>query len=614
MTTERRPTSFQEAQHNPKSLISAWDDKNIASNNNGIITFPVLPHQHVLERRLRERGLDENDEQVTDLYQGYGTHYVDLWIGSPEPQRQTVIVDTGSKLTAFPCTNCSSLGTECNVYHHFDSNFNESRSQTFQSVSCHKCSLGFCSKLRKDTQCLIRASYTEGSSWVAYEAIDRTFLGQISPSLPPTTSFEINNEEATKTNSNLTKESKKYKNVTFDLRFACQTKLSGFFKTQLADGIMGLNIERDSFWYQLHREGVIFRKQFTICLAPKDKFDPLVEKSSIHEKNETHDARITAGFMTFGGAEEGPISSRIVYAQLYSSIFYTVKINKIYILKDVSGQDSQESLNGKLVPVKINVGSLTNSNKEAGYAIVDSGATETYLNNIKEEFQKKWKEITGFDYEHEYTHLTEDQLSKIPTIIIQLKGDVYNENAYTSHHKAFGLAGAIDRVNPFDIIIKIPPSHYVEYSKKLQKFVTRIVLTSSTTGNDNILGSNTLQGHIVLFDIEKSKIGFSESSCNYAEVRNGSSLPTKFEFETMNSPPGRTFNTGLIDEFCSKSRCQKVLIGGTIFFLFCVLSALVGTRYLIARSRDKNKNNSKEIEFKMINNSTPVGTFSRGFS
>jgi hypothetical protein len=48
-------------------------------------------------RRRRRRGeeLSSDPKQMGALYQGYGTHYVDLWVGSP-PQRQTVIVDTGS--------------------------------------------------------------------------------------------------------------------------------------------------------------------------------------------------------------------------------------------------------------------------------------------------------------------------------------------------------------------------------------------------------------------------------------------------------------------------------------------------------------------------------------
>lgn len=39
------------------------------------------------------------------LFQGMGTHYSFLWVGTP-PQRVSVIMDTGSNHTAFPCTGC----------------------------------------------------------------------------------------------------------------------------------------------------------------------------------------------------------------------------------------------------------------------------------------------------------------------------------------------------------------------------------------------------------------------------------------------------------------------------------------------------------------------------
>jgi hypothetical protein len=39
------------------------------------------------------------------LFQGMGTHYSFLWVGTP-PQRVSVIMDTGSHHTAFPCTGC----------------------------------------------------------------------------------------------------------------------------------------------------------------------------------------------------------------------------------------------------------------------------------------------------------------------------------------------------------------------------------------------------------------------------------------------------------------------------------------------------------------------------
>ena len=97
------------------------DSSYTAVTTGGSITFPLIPH-HVqrsrrglltieedddvdapggnndrYRRRRRRRGeeLSSDPKQMGALYQGYGTHYVDLWVGSP-PQRQTVIVDTGS--------------------------------------------------------------------------------------------------------------------------------------------------------------------------------------------------------------------------------------------------------------------------------------------------------------------------------------------------------------------------------------------------------------------------------------------------------------------------------------------------------------------------------------
>ena len=50
---------------------------------------------------------DKPQVQIASLFQGYGTHYADLWCGSPARQRQTVIVDTGSGVTALRPTGQS---------------------------------------------------------------------------------------------------------------------------------------------------------------------------------------------------------------------------------------------------------------------------------------------------------------------------------------------------------------------------------------------------------------------------------------------------------------------------------------------------------------------------
>ena len=62
----------------------------------------------LVQPRLRRHMLESlvggkfDNYQGVPLSQGYGTHYVHLWVGSPTPQRQSVIVDTGSHFTGFP--------------------------------------------------------------------------------------------------------------------------------------------------------------------------------------------------------------------------------------------------------------------------------------------------------------------------------------------------------------------------------------------------------------------------------------------------------------------------------------------------------------------------------
>mmetsp|Transcript_30967 Transcript_30967/g.64753 ORF Transcript_30967/g.64753 Transcript_30967/m.64753 type:complete len:332 (+) Transcript_30967:268-1263(+) len=187
-----------------------------ASNGNpGIVTFPLLSHQHVVQRHLAElsstphgrrllaahnltsssfdrlpfhrpRSLSSPSQQLSPLYQGYGTHYLDLWLGLPTPQRQTAVVDTGSSATAFPCLECRDCGT------HADPPFNETASLSFRVSVCPSkpCAFGSCDV--KGT-CLVAHEYGSGddaSSWIAFEAQDVVYAGgshdgPIPPTTPP---------------------------------------------------------------------------------------------------------------------------------------------------------------------------------------------------------------------------------------------------------------------------------------------------------------------------------------------------------------------------------------------------------------------------------------------
>lgn len=181
---------------------------------------------HAAEEEVDEATLYETGA----LYQGYGTHYLDLWVGTP-PQRQTVIIDTGSSVTAFPCSGCESCGVNpaTGVQYHLDADFNKSGSSTYEESSCKAgvsgeagvpCPLGMCTRLElTDTTspqiCKLAVSYAEGSTWTAVEASDVVY-----PAGP--------HEEALDS-----KESRLERGVgvggfdwmDFRLKFGCQTKV-----------------------------------------------------------------------------------------------------------------------------------------------------------------------------------------------------------------------------------------------------------------------------------------------------------------------------------------------------------------------------------------------------
>lgn len=173
-------------------------------NPNEVITIPTSWSTPGLPRTLYNTGA---------LYQGYGTHYIDLWIGSPIPQRQTFIVDTGSSMTAFPCSGCndcgnsasasttatssssstfSSLAQQQNLYH-TDDVYQTNKSTSYIEKQCTRdahllkkddCEYGYCIKVSSTDgsnanigRCEVTTSYVEGSSWTALECEDAVRVG-----------------------------------------------------------------------------------------------------------------------------------------------------------------------------------------------------------------------------------------------------------------------------------------------------------------------------------------------------------------------------------------------------------------------------------------------------
>jgi len=166
----------------------------------------------------------------------YAYYFADLLIGSPKPQRASVIIDTGSRLVGFPCKGCQHCGE------HLDPVFDLSRSKSARLLNCSS----HCTEGCINGHCSYRETYSEGSTISGLWFDDTVQLGD---------PFNQNSP----VHANL----------------GCHTNENKLFYTQRANGIMGLapsyqgsegsrpTFLQDLFKDKDHVDAAIF----SICLA-----------------------------------------------------------------------------------------------------------------------------------------------------------------------------------------------------------------------------------------------------------------------------------------------------------------------------------------------------------
>jgi len=137
-----------------------------------------------------------------------GSHHVYIYAGSPKPQRQTLILDTGSRYMAFPCEPCEKCGKHASKFY-----FNDTQSTTHRDNYHPNCLFAKAPKKGQGNACVFEQTYLEGSSWVAKEVEDMIWLA--------TADEEESIEEY-------------MPHMSIPFTFGCQTKVTGYFVQQVS--------------------------------------------------------------------------------------------------------------------------------------------------------------------------------------------------------------------------------------------------------------------------------------------------------------------------------------------------------------------------------------------
>lgn len=223
------------------------------------ITFHFLRHNVSSDAFTRSLAdpLPINDDYTikpnSASFQLYGSVYdtaywfVDVYLGYPKGQRQSLILDTGSGVTAAPCSNCAS-----NCGRHIDPPLNLLISQSWKSIKCLDSCL-FCSKRNyspngkptyfelstnlnepfksKDSlTCSYHVEYVEGSTLTGEFILEKILLqnrGESYRALVPGT-IEVKKESAFA-----------------PFFFGCNFQETLLFYKQEASGIMGMEVFSD---------------------------------------------------------------------------------------------------------------------------------------------------------------------------------------------------------------------------------------------------------------------------------------------------------------------------------------------------------------------------------
>eukprot|EP00439_Symbiodinium_sp_Y106_P012578 s554_g1.t2 len=410
----------------------------------------------------------------------YAYYFLDLSIGTP-PQRVSVIVDTGSSITGFPCKSCEHCGQ------HIDPLFEITQSRTASWVKCNtKNCHGFCSadqkhctyrqslpaataeaflnrkgqRLGKSVRSLFEEAahrtgervdaladplrFTEGSSFHGWWFEDLVRLGDLMQQNPPLKAL-----------------------------VGCHQEETRLFYTQKANGIMGIRYPKSgapTLLQQLLRDREhISEDIFTMCIAE------------------------SGGRLTVGGMNTSYHRGEMIYLDMdFSNGFFNVPLRAIHV-------DGQEATSGPF-----------------GSTVIDSGTTWSYFGS--QPYEALRKAIDDFCKSRRTCG------AQSGCCCFDVSGD---------------LSGFPELKMSFDDVeTKWVPQAYLYRRGQAKRWCYSF--QNDGPGANTVLGASWMMHQDVMFDIPRKRVGVVAATCPEYQVRPEHDLAqlTNSEEADEELPPG----------------------------------------------------------------------------
>ncbi|GLD93608.1 hypothetical protein PINS_up002200 [Pythium insidiosum] len=322
----------------------------------------------------------------------------------------------------------------------------------------------------------------------------------------------------------------------------------GGFSGKHVEGIMKNYGVRFPFGCQTSETGLfITQKENGIMGLGRHKatlMSYMVKENRVAENIFTMCFNDKGGNLVLGGIDFSQHETKVAYTPLTDSYsgWYPVRVKDVRVGPKSLGISEAQLNSGKGV-------------------IVDSGTTDTFfVSSGARAFNSIFSDLAGIDYNEDKMDVSSKTIRKLPNITIILAGHDGEE----------------------DFALEIPPEKYLSKADD-GSYYGNFHFSERSGG---VLGASTMVGYDVIFDMEKSRVGFAQSKCDAAKPKGKSSQDTH---ETPKATVARTSAPPSVDVEEKTTSEKASSFSSMRFFAQIVAVSAVGVIAVFAWTRLRNR-------------------------